>query len=68
MLFEPSHTRLPGAWNIDKAQNWLLAALASGRLSLERLITHRIEPSALMTAYEGLLGKKEEYLGVLVRW
>ena len=29
MLFEPAHTRLAGAWDINKAQHWLLAALAS---------------------------------------
>ena len=68
MLFEPAHTRLPGAWDIDKAQNWLLAALASGRLSLEGLITHRIQPEQLGEAYEGLLKKKDEYLGVVVKW
>jgi 2-desacetyl-2-hydroxyethyl bacteriochlorophyllide A dehydrogenase len=68
MLFEPSHTRLAGAWDIDKAQNWLLAALASGRLSLAGLITHRIGPAELGTAYEGLLKRKDEFLGVVVRW
>src|SRR4051794_9965080 len=68
MLFEPAHTRLAGAWDIDKAQNWLLAALASGRLSLAGLIRHRIAPEELGAAYEGLLKKKEEYLGVVVRW
>ena len=68
MLFEPAHTRLAGAWDIDKAQNWLLASLASGRLSLDGLITHRIEPEELGHAYEGLLKKKEEYLGVVVHW
>jgi 2-desacetyl-2-hydroxyethyl bacteriochlorophyllide A dehydrogenase len=68
MLFEPAHTRLAGAWDIDKAQNWLLASLASGRLSLAGLVTHRIAPEELGTAYEGLLKKKEEYLGVVVRW
>jgi 2-desacetyl-2-hydroxyethyl bacteriochlorophyllide A dehydrogenase len=68
MLFEPAHTRLAGAWDIDKAQHWLLATLASGRLSLEGLITHRIRPEQLGDAYEGLLKKKEEYLGVVVRW
>jgi threonine dehydrogenase-like Zn-dependent dehydrogenase len=68
MLFEPAHTRLAGAWDIDKAQNWLLAALASGRLNLEKLITHRIAPEGLGQAYEGLLKEKEEYLGVVVRW
>jgi 2-desacetyl-2-hydroxyethyl bacteriochlorophyllide A dehydrogenase len=68
MLFEPAHTRLAGAWDIDKAQTWLLAALASGRLSLDGLVTHRITAAELGGAYEGLLKRKEEYLGVVVRW
>ena len=29
-LFEPAHTRLAGAWDINKAQKWLLANLAKG--------------------------------------
>jgi 2-desacetyl-2-hydroxyethyl bacteriochlorophyllide A dehydrogenase len=68
MLFEPAHTRLAGAWDINKAQNWLLGSLASGRLSLNGLVTHKIEPGQLATAYEGLLKKKEEYLGVVIRF
>ncbi len=68
MLFEPAHVRLAGAWDIDKAQHWLLASMAAGRLSLEGLITHRIAPEQLGDAYEGLLKKKEQYLGVVVRW
>jgi 2-desacetyl-2-hydroxyethyl bacteriochlorophyllide A dehydrogenase len=68
MLFEPAHTRLAGAWDINKAQLWLLAALAAGRLNLAGLVTHRIAPAELGSAYEGLLKKKEEYLGVVVRW
>lgn len=68
MLFEPAHTRLAGAWDINKAQHWLLAALASGRLNLNGLITQRIQPTELGQAYEGLLKKKEEYLSVVIRW
>jgi 2-desacetyl-2-hydroxyethyl bacteriochlorophyllide A dehydrogenase len=68
MLFEPAHTRLAGAWDINKAQTWLLAALASGRLSVAGLTTHRIAPTDLGSAYEGLLNRKEEYLGVSVKW
>src|SRR5687768_14503281 len=68
MLFEPAHTRLAGAWDINKAQHWLLASLASGRLNLAGLVTHRIAPAQLGSAYEGLLNKKEEYLGVVVKW
>src|SRR5436853_2163484 len=68
MLFEPAHTRLAGAWDIDKAQRWLLAALKSGRLVLNGLTTHRIQPGDLGSAYEGLLKNKEEYLGVILHW
>ena len=68
MLFEPAHTRLAGAWDIDKAQNWLLRQLASGRLSLAGLVTHTITPEQLGTAYEGLLKDKDNYLGVVVKW
>jgi 2-desacetyl-2-hydroxyethyl bacteriochlorophyllide A dehydrogenase len=68
MLFEPAHVRLAGVWDINKAQTWLLAALHTGRLSLERLITHRIAPENLGEAYEGLLRDKDHYLGVSMRW
>src|SRR5262249_3397012 len=68
MLFEPAHTRLAGAWSINKAQHWLLAGLASGRLGLAGLVTQRIAPADLGAAYEGLLKKKEEFLGVTVSW
>jgi 2-desacetyl-2-hydroxyethyl bacteriochlorophyllide A dehydrogenase len=68
MLFEPAHTRLAGHWDINKAQRWLLASLAAGRLSLDGLISHRIEPAAMGSAYDGLLKRKDEYLGVLVTW
>lgn len=68
MLFEPPHTRIAGNWSIDKAQKWLLATLASGRLGLAKLITHRIAPEQLGDAYEGLLKKKDEYLSVVMKW
>lgn len=68
MLFEPAHTRLAGHWDINKAQHWLLASLQSGQLNLAGLVTHCISPEGLQTAYEGLLKKKEEYLGVIMRW
>jgi 2-desacetyl-2-hydroxyethyl bacteriochlorophyllide A dehydrogenase len=68
MLFEPAHTRLAGAWDINKAQTWLLRQLASGRLSLAGLVTHTIAPEQLGEAYEGLLKDKDRYLGVLVKW
>jgi 2-desacetyl-2-hydroxyethyl bacteriochlorophyllide A dehydrogenase len=68
MLFEAAHTRLAGAWTIDKAQSWLLGSLADGRLKLDGLVTQTIAPGDLGTAYEGLRDRKEEFLGVAVRW
>jgi 2-desacetyl-2-hydroxyethyl bacteriochlorophyllide A dehydrogenase len=68
MLFEPAHTRLAGAWDIHKAQRWLLAEFAADRVNLTKLVTHIIRPEQLGTAYEGLLNKKDEYLGVLLKW
>lgn len=68
MLFEPSHHRLAGAWNIDKAENWLLASMAQKRITTNGLITHEITPEELGKAYDGLLNNKQEYLGVGVRW
>jgi 2-desacetyl-2-hydroxyethyl bacteriochlorophyllide A dehydrogenase len=68
MLFESAHTRLAGAWDVHKAQRWLLAELAKGRLNLNGLITHRIQPEQLGDAYDGLLKKKEEYLSVVLKW
>jgi 2-desacetyl-2-hydroxyethyl bacteriochlorophyllide A dehydrogenase len=68
MLFEPDHVRIPGTWDINKAQYWLLAALATDRLSLRGLVSHVIAPTDLGRAYEGLMQSKEEFLGVAVRW
>lgn len=68
MLFEPAHTRLAGAWDINKAQMWLLRQLRHNRLKLDGLITHTIAPEQLGEAYEGLLKDKDHYLGVLVNW
>lgn len=67
-LFEPAHIRLAGAWDIDKAQKWLLGNIANGRINMSGLITHRIKPEELGATYEGLLKKKEEYLCAVMRW
>ena len=46
----------------------LLRSLKSGRLSLDGLVTHVIRAEQLGAVYDGLLYKKDEYLGVLVDW
>jgi threonine dehydrogenase-like Zn-dependent dehydrogenase len=39
-----------------------------GKLPVEDLITHRVPPAALPQMYEGLLARKEEFLGVVLDW
>jgi threonine dehydrogenase-like Zn-dependent dehydrogenase len=68
MLFESERHRIPGGWDIDKAQNWLLAAITDKSLCLDGLVTQTISGGELGAAYDGLLSRKNEYLGVLIRW
>jgi 2-desacetyl-2-hydroxyethyl bacteriochlorophyllide A dehydrogenase len=50
--------------NSATALEWL----ADGRLRVEPLITHRRPPSAIQEAYDGLLTRKDDYLGVVLQW
>src|SRR5262245_12208579 len=50
--------------NSATALEWL----ADGRLRVDPLITHRPAPSAIQEAYDGLLNRKDEYLGVVLQW
>jgi 2-desacetyl-2-hydroxyethyl bacteriochlorophyllide A dehydrogenase len=50
--------------NVQTGLGWL----ADGRLQVKPLITHRIAPAEIQRAYDGLLTKKDEYLGVILRW
>jgi 2-desacetyl-2-hydroxyethyl bacteriochlorophyllide A dehydrogenase len=50
--------------NIETGLGWL----ADGRLQVRSLITHRLAPGEIQSAYEGLLTRKDEYLGVILRW
>src|SRR5579884_3070645 len=45
-----------------------LAWLADGRLVVDPLITHRMAPAQIAEAYAGLAERKDEYLGVVLRW
>jgi len=42
--------------------------LRAGRLQVEPLISHRLPPTAIQQAYEGLLRETETYTGVALVW
>lgn len=50
--------------NVRTGLEWL----ADGRLNVGPLTTHTIAPDQIQQAYEGLRDRKDEYLGVLIRW
>lgn len=46
----------------------MAALLASGKLRIDGVITHRIKPAEAGLYYEHLLNDKEHYLGVVLEW
>ncbi len=46
----------------------ILGWIASGRLIVDPLISHVLQPEEAQSAYDGLLNRKDEYLGVLFDW
>ncbi len=59
MEHEPSHF---------KKHATILDWIRDGRLKLQPLITHRLPPTQIKQAYDGLLEKKDEYVGVVLVW
>jgi threonine dehydrogenase-like Zn-dependent dehydrogenase len=62
---------LPEALAVGSIQQNTITALdwlASGRLCVEPLITHRLPAAKTPQAYEGLRMKPDEYLGVVLTW
>ena len=46
----------------------ILRLIESGQLNVAPLLSHVIAPEELDSAYQGLLHRKDEYLGVVVDW
>lgn len=64
----PRQPQPPQADSIHANVETGLAWLAEGRLQVAPLITHQVPPAEIQAAYEGLLKRKDEYLGVILRW
>ncbi|MEQ9497052.1 MAG: zinc-binding alcohol dehydrogenase [Deltaproteobacteria bacterium] len=61
--------RVPGGGpsveeNLERVHDWI----RSGALKTEGLVSHVIQPEALLSAYRGMLDDKEHYHGVIVDW
>lgn len=50
--------------NVKTGLRWI----SEDRIRVGHLITHRIDPNEIQSAYDGLLIAKEKYLGVVIKW
>jgi 2-desacetyl-2-hydroxyethyl bacteriochlorophyllide A dehydrogenase len=64
----PTESPLEWEYTQQKRMAALLGWLADGRLKVKPMITHVLPPKEIKTAYDGLLHKKEDYVGVVLRW
>jgi len=63
-ILETAH----GAGSIDQNTRHALDLIRQGKLRVSELITHRVAPGAAQSAFEGLVDRKGEYLGVVIEW
>ncbi len=55
-------------WTNARVGPYIIHSLQRGRFQVADLITHLVRPERLQEMYEGLLHRKEEYLGVVLDW
>lgn len=64
----PLYKWVGNKFSYEKNSLYILDLIREGKLIVDNLITHIIKPQDFKDAYEGLLNKKDEYLGVLIDW
>ena len=64
----PVHQVEGSKHSIERNTRIALDLISQGRLRIKELVTHVIRPEGIKEAYEGLLNRKDEYLGVVLDW
>ena len=54
--------------SLYEKQQMIFDWISDGRLLVEPLISHRLPPSNIKDAYEGLLNAPGEFTGVVLDW
>jgi threonine dehydrogenase-like Zn-dependent dehydrogenase len=52
----------------DRAMRLLVHFLESGKLRLDDIVTHHVHASESPAMYDGLLNRRDEFLGVALHW
>jgi len=64
----PIHQMEGSKHSIERNTRVAFQLISEERLKVKDLITHVIKPENIKEAYEGLLNKKDEFLGVIIDW
>jgi len=64
----PLYKTFGSKYSYEENSLYIWQLLKEKKLYTEKFITHIIQPKDFKEAYEGLLNKKDEYLGVVVDW
>lgn len=64
----PIHQVEGSKHSIERNTRIALGLISEERLRVKELLTHTVKPEGIREAYEGLLNKKDEYLGVVIDW
>ncbi|MCX7941491.1 MAG: zinc-binding dehydrogenase [Dictyoglomaceae bacterium] len=64
----PLYESVGSKFSYEKNSLYILELIKDKKLIVEDLITHVIKPEDFKSAYEGLLNRKDEYIGVLIDW
>ncbi len=54
--------------SIERNARIILELILSGKLVIKPLFSHLIGPGEIQSAYDGLRGKPDEYMGVVIDW
>ncbi len=64
----PLYKSIGVKFSYEKNSLYILDLIREKKLIVDNLITHIIKPQYFKDAYDGLINKKDEYLGVLIDW
>jgi len=64
----PVHQTEGSKHSIERNTRIVFQLISEEKLKVKDLITHVVKPEEIKEAYEGLLNKKDEFLGVVIDW
>jgi len=65
---QPKHVRAQRSLDFQRTMRLLVHWVESGKVKLDDLITHDVNADQAAAMYDGLLNRRDEFLGVTIHW